>query len=398
MSSIRGSALGVIVGPVSDRPGPVEDRSYRRPPCLFSSSGIGRFAFASLLVGTLSLALRAVEPPVRLTLNENPFGPSPRVVPALQSALTGLHRYTGEEAVELAALLAAKEGVAPEQIVLGDLLEGLGTQFGIRGGPGGEFIYSVPGYPALVDAAAKVGGVVVPVPLDAQLENDLPALAAKVNANTRVVFLVNPHNPSGTASEPRKFHDFVRTVSRRALVVVDEAYLEFSDDYAGRTAVAHTRAGENVLVYRTFAKAYGLAALSLGYAVAPRPVADFLRQQGLGATRELNRLAVTAAIASLRDEGYLARVHAAVAAERTTWNRVLDELGLKHTPSQANFVYFDAGRPHAEVVARLKEAGVLVGRVFPPYDRWVRITIGLPAENARAQQALRRALPRSPTP
>ena len=342
----------------------------------------------------LPLALLAAEPPVRLTLNENPFGPSPLVVPAVQGDLANLYRYTGDEAAALTAQIAAKEGVAPEQIVLGDLLEALGQHFSIRGGPGGEFIYSVPGYPALVDAAARVGGVVVAVPLDAALENDLPAIAARVNARTRAVFLVNPHNPSGTASDAAKFHAFLSTVSRQALVVVDEAYLEFSDDYAGRTAVAHTRAGENVLVYRTFAKAYGLAALSLGYAVAPRPVADFLRQQGLGGARELNRLALTAASASLRDADYLGRVHDAVAAERAKWHAVLDQLGLRHTDSRANFVYFDAGRPHAEVAAALKSAGILVGRAFPPYDRWIRITIGLPEENARAQAALRQALGR----
>lgn len=351
-----------------------------------------------VLAVLLPLALLAAEPPVRLTLNENPYGPSPLVVPAVQADLVNLHRYTGDEAVALIALLAAKEGVAPEQIVLGDLLEALGQVFSIRGGPGGEFVYSVPGYPALVDAAARVGGVVVPVPLDENLENDLPAIAAKVNARTRVVFLVNPHNPSGTASDAARFHRFLAATSRQALVVVDEAYLEFSDDYAGRTAVAHTRAGENVLVYRTFAKAYGLAALSLGYAVAPRPVADFLRQQGLGAVREINRLAITAAAASVRDAGYLARVHDAVAAERAKWHAELDRLGLKHTKSEANFVYFDAGRPHADVASALKDAGVLVGRAFPPYDRWIRITIGLPEENLRAQAALRQALGRVALP
>ena len=353
---------------------------------------------AAILAVVLPLALLAAEPPVRLTLNENPFGPSPLVVPALQADLVNLHRYTSDEAAVLTALLAAKEGVTPEQIVLGDLLEGLGQVFSIRGGPGGEFIYSVPGYPALVDAAARVGGKVVAVPLDAHLENDLPALAASVNAATRVVFLVNPHNPSGTASDTAKFHEFLRAVSRQALVVVDEAYLEFGDDYAGRTAVAHTRAGENVLVYRTFAKAYGLASLSLGYAVAPRPVADFLRAQGLGATRELNRLAVTAATASLKDADYLGRIHDAVAAERAKWHAELDRLGLKHAESQANFVYFETSRPHAEVAAALKSAGVLIGRAFPPYDCWVRITIGLPEENRRAQAALRAALGKADAP
>lgn len=367
------------------------------PSSAVGSSRAGRslplFAVLAFAWGVSSLsAADGVARPLRLTLNENPFGPSPLAAEAIRKDLDGLARYTGEEADELVALVAAREGVDPSQIVLGEILKPLGLQLSLRGGPGGEFVYSVPGYPALVNAAAPVGGVVVGVPLNARLENDLPALAAAVNERTRAVFLVNPHNPSGTVSDRDGFKAFLRTVSARTLVVVDEAYLEFSDDYEGRTAVSLVREGANVLVFRTFAKAYGLAGLPLGYAIAPRGVADTLRKQGLGSARELNRLAVAAAVASLRDEGYLVRVHDAVAAERAEWMRVLEELRVPYTTSQANFVFFDAGRPHAEVADALLAQGVAVARAFPPYDTWVRITIGLPGENGRAQAALKRVL------
>lgn len=330
--------------------------------------------------------------PVRLTLNENPFGPSPLATQAIRENLDGLYRYVGDEATAFAAQVAAYEGVAPEQIVVGEILEPLGLHLSLRGGPGGEFIYSVPGYPALVDAARPVGGVVISVPLNAKLENDLPAIAAKVGPRTRAIFLVNPHNPSGTVNDAREFTDFVRKVSKQALVIVDEAYLEFGDGYAQRTAVNLTRAGENVIVFRTFAKVHGLAGLPLGYAVAPRALADYLRQQGLGSPRDLNRLALAAGSASLRDVDYIKRVHDSVAAERAKWHAFLDERKLRHTESNANFVYFDAGRPHAEVAKALLAAGVIVGRSFPPYDTWVRITIGLPEENARVRAALTRIL------
>jgi histidinol-phosphate aminotransferase len=352
------------------------------------ASRFGRRIGLYALVLALAGSLRAETAAARLTLNENPFGPSPLVVPALQRDLAQLHRYVGEEASALAAQIAAKEGVAPEQIILGDVLEGLGLSLSLQSGPGGEFIYSVPGYPALVNAAASVGGVVVAVPLNAKLENDLPAIAARLNARTRAVFLVNPHNPSGTVNSAADFAALVHTVAPRTLVIVDEAYLEYSDDFAGRTAAAFTRAGENVVVFRTFSKVYGLASLPLGYTVAPKQVAAFLRKQGLGDPHSLNRLALTAAAASLRDEGYLARIHDAVAQERARWNAFLDGLKLRHTDSQANFVYFDAGRPHPEVAAALQAEGVMVGRAFPPYTNWVRITIGLPEENIRAQTAL----------
>lgn len=350
---------------------------------------------AALAVGGRALGQPPAAPAgplVRLTLNENPFGPSPLAARAIQENLGGLHRYVGDEAAALVQQIAAYEQVAPEQIVTGEILEALGTQLSLQAGPGGEFIYTVPGYPALVDAAARVGGKVVSVPLSAKLENDLPALARAITSKTRALFLVNPHNPSGTVSPTAEFAAFVREASKKALVIIDEAYLEFSNDYAGRTGVTFTRAGENVLVFRTFAKAWGLAGLPLGYAIAPRPVADFLRQSGLGAPRDLNRLAVAAASASFRDTGYIERVRRAVATERDLWHAFLDRKKLTRTPSEANFVYFDAGRPHAEVVRALQAGGIAIGRAFPPYDRWVRITIGLPEENAKVRAVLDKLL------
>lgn len=182
----------------------------------------------------------------------------------------------------------------------------------------------------------------------------------------------------------------MRLTSKQALVIVDEAYLEFSDDYAKRTTMSLVRAGENVMVFRTFAKVHGLAALPFGYAVAPRPLAEYLRKQGLGFPRDQNRLALTAASASLRDTAHIVRVHDAVTAERVKWHAVLDALKLRHTDSQANFIYFDAGRPQTEVAKALLADGVMVARAFAPHATWVRITIGLPEENARAQAALRR--------
>ena len=354
---------------------------------------LGRFRatlFAGAIFTCFGSVLAEPQAPVRLTLNENPFGPSPEVAKALANDLGGLFRYVGDEAAAITAQIAAFEGIAPEQVVLGEMLDALGVQLSLQGGPGGEFIYTVPGYPALVDAGARVGGVVVAVPLNARLENDLPAITAKLNARTRAVFLINPHNPSGTVNPGPEFLEFVRKTSKQALVIVDEAYLEFSDDYVKRTAMSLVRAGENVMVFRTFGKAHGLAALPFGYAVAPRALAEQLRKQGLGFPRDQNRLALTAASASLRDTSHMVRVHGAVTAERVKWHALLDGLKLRRAESQANFVFFDAGRPQTEVAKALAAEGVVIGRAFAPYETWVRITIGLPEENARAQAAVKR--------
>jgi histidinol-phosphate aminotransferase len=128
-----------------------------------------------------------------------------------------------------------------------------------------------------------VGGVAVGVPLNERLENDLSAIAAKVNAHTRAVYLVNPHNPTGTVSDAAQFIDFVSELSKRTLVIVDEAYLEFTPDFRKRTVVGLVRAGAQVAVFRTFSKIYGLASLAIGYTLAPVPLAVSLKDFGMGA-------------------------------------------------------------------------------------------------------------------
>lgn len=329
-------------------------------------------------------------PLIRLALNENPLGPSPRVVQALKDDLHDLCRYTAGEAEAFTAQIARKEGVSPEQIVIGDVLAPLGVQLSLAGGPGGEFLYSTPGFTDLVDAAHQSGGQALGIPLDARLQNDLPAFSARTGSRTRAVYLVNPHNPSGTVTEPATFRSFVRDLARRTLVIVDEAYLEFMPDFAGRTLVDLVRAGSQVIVFRTFDKAYGLAALQMGYAVAPLAIAKSLHSQGIGAPHTLNRLAVTGAAAALDDAAFLATSRRFIAAERARWIQALDQLGLTHSQSMGNFIFFDARRPQQQVAAAFRAEGIDIGRSFPPLTQWVRISIGLREENTRAIAVLRK--------
>jgi histidinol-phosphate aminotransferase len=173
------------------------------------------------------------------------------------------------------------------------------------------------------------------------------------------------------------------------MVVIDEAYLEYSDDYAGRTAAPLVAEGLNVVVFRTFAKAYGLAGLQLGYAIGPRALIAALKRKGVGAPHALDRLALAAGTVALTDQAHVTRVSAAVARERDIWRRVLDGLGWRQTASQANFVFFQADRPQAELARALAAQGIDVGRAHAPLTDWTRISIGLPEENARVQAVLR---------
>ena len=334
-------------------------------------------------------------PPLRLSLNENAYGPSHSVQPAIQSELQRIARYADESAAErFAQQIAEHEQVPAEQVLLGEILDVLGLHLGSQGGPGGEFIYSSPGYLALINAAGRVGGKGVPVPLNAHYQNDLPAIEAKINGNTRAIYLVNPHNPTGTTNGNAEFQSFLRRVSLRTLAIVDEAYLEYMPDFAARSAVKSVRTGANVLVFRTFDKIHGLAGMPIGYVLAPRELAAALRKEGVGSAEALGRLNLAAAAAALRDTSRVDWVRNAVAGERTRWTQFLDSLGLAHTEACGSFVFFDTGHPQPEIAAALRAGGIEIGRAHPPYTNWARITIGLPEENARAQSALRTVLQR----
>lgn len=329
---------------------------------------------------------------LRLDLNESSYGPSPKVGPAVQRALVEAPRYVS--AAQLQALqvqIATLEGVAPEQVIVGEVLEALGQHLALTEGAGG-FIYSVPGYGALVDAARPFGGRAVEVPLNARLENDLPALLAAITPDTRALFVVNPHNPSGTLSPGADFDRFVSAAQARTLVIVDEAYLDYREDAAALSAVRLLRQGQNVVVFRTLGKIHALAGLQVGYALAPTGLAGALRQRGVGGAHAQNQLSLAAAAAALADTAHVAQVRRSVALERQRWQQVLTGLGLRSTEAAGNFVFVDTGRPHAAVAAGLLQQGVRIARVFAPYDTWVRITIGTPAENRRAHQALRHVL------
>jgi histidinol-phosphate aminotransferase len=359
---------------------------------LFGGVALSGFALPWVGTASTSLATAPAAGLTRLSLNENPLGPSPLAVRAIQGALTEIAQYAGDDAHALERQIADREGVSPDQIILGEILDALGFQLALGGDPGGEFFYSEPGYTALVDAVAPGGGVVVGVPLNARLENDLPAIAARVTARTRAIYLVNPHNPTGTASDAVPFKAFLREMAERTTVIVDEAYLEFEPDFAEKTAVELTRSGANVVVFRTFGKIYGLAGIPMGYAVAPKGVAGSLKRNGLGAAHSQNRLALTAAAASLRDTGYVDRMRLKVAEERQKWHALLDAIGRRRSDSRGNFVFFETGQPHEVIAMQMMNQGIEIARAFPPFDHWVRISIGLPAENLRARDAIKRLL------
>lgn len=326
--------------------------------------------------------------PVRLSLNENPLGPSPRVLEAIKSRLTTLSHYASDELARLKATLSAEHEIAAEQIVVGEVLNTFGLFLAAQHGQGREFLYSEPGYTALVDAVRPAGGKAIGIPLDDRLGNDLPTFLRRASAETRAVYLVNPHNPTGMVEESDRFLDVVADLSQRTLVLIDEAYLDFLPDARERTAARLLRTGARVVVFRTFAKLHGLAGLGLGYALAPPDLAKAMGEIGVGAFFGLDQLGLVAANASLNDRPFLDAMRGTIKAERDAWHALFERLGIRYTDSQANFVFFDAGRPHQVVASQLANRGIDVGRSHSPLDTWVRISIGTASDNEIARQAV----------
>lgn len=327
---------------------------------------------------------------VQLSLNENTLGASPDAIAAMRAHLDLTCRYPYGLTSTLIRTIAEKEGVTPDHILLGvgsgELLEACGAHFSREPG---EVVSARPGYLQMVGAMERHGCTVVSVPVNDRLEHDLDAMAAKVGPATRCVYVCNPNNPTGTLVPAARLRDFTIAVAKQAPVFIDEAYLDCADDYAGNTLVGLVREGHNVVIARTFSKIYGLAGQRIGYAVMAPDLAKAVRGHMTGT---MNLLGVVAAQASLNDMTFMARARRQIKAGRDALIAVLQEKGRRYAEPQGSFVFFHTGQPIAEFQAKMRAAGVIVARPFPPLFDWCRISIGTPAEMAVAHAALRQVL------
>jgi histidinol-phosphate aminotransferase len=326
--------------------------------------------------------------PLVLCWNENPYGPSPAARAAISQSIAEGCRYpSDEEIAALEAALAAREGMSADHIVTGtgsgELLRALGL---IYGREGGEIIAAQPTYDELTSYAQHWGAAMKFVPVDAQLRHDLPAMHALVTPRTRAIYLCNPNNPTGTALPAAQIRDFVRSLPSATVTIIDEAYMDFAA--AGETAsVADlVTAGQRVVVLRTFSKIHGMAGVRCGYAIAPT---DMVATLAAARMTSPNIFAVRAARASLDDSAFLRDCRQRILASRSRITAELTRLKLRYAEPQGNFVFFDTGMPLTRFTDLMRARNILVGRLFPPYDRWCRITIGTEPEVTAFLEALR---------
>jgi histidinol-phosphate aminotransferase len=324
---------------------------------------------------------------IKLASNENPLGPSPKAVAAIIAALPNLHRYPDGSAFYLKRRLAERHGVPPDQILVGngsnEIIELVVRTF-LR--PRDEAVMADQAFVIYRLVVQAAGGTPVIVPLR-DFTHDLEAIADAITPRTRIVFLGNPNNPTGTIFRRAAWEAFLRAVPRDVVVVADDAYADYVEDPDYPNTIAERGEGTvPVLTLRTFSKLYGLAGLRIGYSVAPAPMIEVM-----GRVRQpfnVNALAQVGALAALEDEEHVRRTLALNREGMTYLVEAFRELGLGYVPSAANFLLVRVGHG-ARVYQALLRRGVIVrpmdGYGFPEH---LRVTVGLPEENRRLIEVL----------
>lgn len=332
-----------------------------------------------LLPGFTPSPLNKDQTPIRLHSNENPYAPGDAACTAILEALHETNLYPSSHYRSLESMIAAREGLRPEHIVLGagssEILRMAAMAYGLHDG---EIVTGYPTYEGLEHYANSIEARVHRVPLKEDMGMDLALMDSRTTAKVKLVFLCNPNNPTGTICDKDELVEFCTRVSRRSVILVDEAYYELVSHPRYSTAVPLVKAGLNVIISRTFSKVYGLAGLRVGYALARPDIAERLRNYRTAIN--INILALRAAIASLEDRRFLNYSTSQLETTRVATTRRLRELGYTVADSHTNFVFFRLGRPIEELQQSMAARGILVGRPFPPYLDWCRLTIGTEEE------------------
>jgi histidinol-phosphate aminotransferase len=328
---------------------------------------------------------------IKLASNENPLGPGKKALAAIQAALPQLTLYPDGNGYKLKSALAKKYALNADQITLGngsnELLELVARAFLA---PGMEAMFSQHAFAVYPIVTQAVGADAVVVPA-LNYGNDPEAMAARITDKTRVIFIANPNNPTGTVLSQKDLGQFISALPKHCICVLDEAYFEFVADREGIDSIGWLLTNPNLIITRTFSKAYGLAGLRIGYGLSSPEIADILNR--VRQPFNNNALALVAAEAALADDGYLRHTIAVNAQGMSDLTEGFKSLGLEWIPSAGNFVSVDLKRPGQPVYEALLRKGVIV-RPVANYGlpNHLRISVGTQAENQFFLKALAETL------
>ncbi len=348
-------------------------------------------------IPSLRLAFANKNGLLELGSNENCYGPSPHIQIGLQAELDGLFRYPDPSGKALKAAIADKFHVPPECIALGNGSHELLMQFAqVFAGPDDEILVSRYCFAVYPIAAHAVGAQLKVVEaFDLQhgmpLGHNLNALLAGITAKTKLIFFANPNNPTGTWFSFTQLSDFLAAVPENVLVVVDEAYIEYANNPEIQSALALVKKYSNLIVTRTFSKAYGLAGLRVGFAIADASIVQLL--EPIRESFNVNHIALHAARLALSDETHIANVRANNAIERDWLASQLAAMGLQALPSQTNFLLVPFGEKTPQIEKALFERGVMV-RPMAGYGlgHFLRVTLSTRADNQRFVSTLQEVM------
>ncbi len=318
--------------------------------------------------------------PIRMSSNENPYGPSKVAIEAMQAAFSQSNLYggIGNQILELQASI---EKVSPESITIsagsGELLQAAGILASLDKG---SIVAPYPTFGQLLRAAEDMGSEIINVPVDENMHIDLEAMYAAIRPDTKMVYLCNPNNPIPSIIEKKALEDFVRTVAQDRLVFIDEAYYEYVDNPDFSSMMPLIAEGvNNVIVARTASKIHGFAGLRVGFGFA-HP--DLIARLDMVKTGSISILAQHAALVAYQDKEFQDFARARNKEGLAIVEGMFDELGLRYVKSNANFVFFETGIDNEAFRASMREHNILVGRLFQPYPTWARVSIAKPEEMA----------------
>src|SRR5438874_4598071 len=315
---------------------------------------------------------------VRLSANENPYGPSPQAHAAMKNAFDVCCRYPDEANDVLIDKIAKINGVNREQIVLGDgsseILKLCAETF--TGPTQGKLIAPDPTFEAILEYSKACGADVVKAPLTSSYAHDLEKMGA--SAQRGLIYICNPNNPTASITPKNDLRDFISKTPRETMILVDEAYFHYADSPDYESVIPLVKEHPNLVVSRTFSKIYGMAGLRCGYCIGQKEAIDRMRSNQMWDS--VNIMALAAASASLDDTDQVPNGQRLNSETKTFTTGELENMGYKQIPSQANFIMFDCNRPVVPLIQALKQRNVQVGRLFPALPNYMRVTIGKKSE------------------
>jgi histidinol-phosphate aminotransferase len=320
------------------------------------------------------------ENPIRAHLNENVYGQSLKARKAIAAAADNSHKYAFEDIFKFRALMAKLEDISEEYVGMGagstEFLEKAAVFNAVQGG---DILLPIPTYGDIARFSRTLGSKLIEVPVGDDMHINLDAMRAAMTDNTKLIYLCNPNNPIPSIIEKNALKDFCNEMSEKATILIDEAYYEYVDNPDYESMISLVKENKNIVVTRTASKIHAFAGMRIGVCYA-HP--DFIQKSFGLFTNTLNLPAVRGAIESYQDLEYQTFLRQKNKECQQIISAMLDDLELEYVKSNANFIFFNAGRPSTEVEEIMKKHHILTGRPFKPYANWVRLSLTKPEEMA----------------